>query len=76
LPDALNPRGSLMADINATQNKLRTHQPSVTSPRTSRQRKVAHRVVTSQTLKMQVIQLVLTETGDCRTPAVDFRNGF
>lgn len=39
-------------------------------------RKVAHRVVTSQTLKMQVIQPVLTETGDCRATAVDFRNDF
>ncbi|HCP12107.1 MAG TPA: hypothetical protein DIT89_07210, partial [Planctomycetaceae bacterium] len=42
----------------------------------SRQRKVAHRVMTSQTLKMQVIQPVLTETSNCRAPAVDFRNDF
>ena len=32
--------------------------------------------MTSQPLKMQVIQPVLTGTSDCRAPAVDFRNDF
>ncbi len=32
--------------------------------------------MTSEPLKMQVIQPVLTGTSDCRAPAVDFRNDF
>jgi len=39
LPDALSPLCSLIADINATQIKLRTHQPPVTSPGTHTRKK-------------------------------------